>query len=310
MRERRRGFALLATLWVVIALAALGAAGSLAAHRAIDTSRNRVNLTRAAWRAEGCAEVARAVIDDALRGAASDPARGAAVWDDLDTLVAQSATIAQSKCRIHLAAAGSRLDINAADEEMLRALFRFATPSPNEADSLADALLDWRDADTLPRAGGAESAWYVARHRLAPRDGPFADRRELHRVRGFERLSGVDSLVDVEPGRVAINHAPAAVVAALPGLSSESVSRLVLARQRGEHVRDLIALAGPMSADARARLMQRYAKLATVVTTEPDAWILTATSEAGQPAAAATLQLRLVRAGSRAAIVRRRTCCP
>ena len=41
------------------------------------------------------------------------------------------------------------------------------------------AVLDWRDPDNVPRPHGAEEAWYVGQGRAPPRNGPFADVREL-----------------------------------------------------------------------------------------------------------------------------------
>jgi type II secretory pathway component PulK len=170
-----------------------------------------------------------------------------------------------------------------------------------------DALLDWRDADELPRQFGAERAWYVGQGRAPPRDGPLADPRELARVKGFERLAGLDSLLDVEPARVDLNHAPLAALAALPGFTEEALSRIAEQRLRGVPLADLLAFSATLSPGARAALLARYADLARLATTEPDAWILTSRAQQGEPPISAVLELRLVRAGTRAGVVRRRT---
>src|SRR5919198_1194608 len=56
-RMNRRGFVLLAVLWVVTALAALTGAGMLVARLGNSTTRNRVLLARAEWAREACGEI-------------------------------------------------------------------------------------------------------------------------------------------------------------------------------------------------------------------------------------------------------------
>src|SRR5690242_19582959 len=53
----RRGFALLAVLWVLTALTALVGTGLLVARFGADTTRNRVLLARAEWAREACGEI-------------------------------------------------------------------------------------------------------------------------------------------------------------------------------------------------------------------------------------------------------------
>src|SRR5258705_9367940 len=56
-RMNRRGFALLAVLWVLTALTALTGAGVLVARLGSETTRNRVLLARAEWAREACGEI-------------------------------------------------------------------------------------------------------------------------------------------------------------------------------------------------------------------------------------------------------------
>jgi general secretion pathway protein K len=199
------------------------------------------------------------------------------------------------------------VDVGSADAEVLSQLFAALSIPQRQADSLVDALLDWRDRDDVARPLGAERDWYEAHGRLPPRNAPLADLRELARVRGFETLHGLDSVLTVEPGRIALNHAPLTVIAALPGLAAEAVAWVAEHRARGVPVTDLLALAGELSPAARRALLARYADLLRLTTVEPDAWVLTSRAKSGAPPVAAVLEVRLVRAGARAAIVRRRT---
>lgn len=306
--HREQGFALLAVLWVMVGVAALGLMVSLAGREAVASARNRMDLTRAAWRAEACIERTRAVIDGILTGLDERGLGGrGAEWNTLNRAVLASPWITSAGCDVTLRASGSRIDINAADEEVLQRLFAALRTPPARADSLAHALLDWRDADDVPRPYGAERAWYQMRERHLPRNGPFADIREISRVRGFETPVGLDSLLGVEPSRIALDHAPLMVLASLPGFTAETVARIAERRMRGVPIRDLLALSGELSPGTRESLLARHPDLARLTTTEPDAWIVTSRARVGTPPVTAMIEVRLVRAGSRAAIVRRRS---
>lgn len=298
MRSRaRRGFALLAVLWVIAGLSALALGIALAGRQAVAAARNRQDLAHAEWRAKECAEQARAVIADTL-------ARGG--WAVLDRVV-HAATSTRSDCAVTMRAAGARLDVNSATPEVIGTLLgQLDVPAPRR-DSMVDALLDWRDVDDVVRPLGAESAWYAARGRPLPRNGPLADIRELHFVRGFESFAALDTLLDVDDARVPLGQAPAAVLAALPGIGGEAAARIMQLRARGDPIADVSALAAQLSPGARDELLARYADLAGKVVSEPDAWILTVSATRGTPAVTAVLELRLVRSGTRAAIVRHRT---
>ena len=300
----RDGFALLSVLWVLVGVTALALAANLSAREAVAAARNRADLAAAGWRAEGCVERVRAAVTDALAGPGA--AQDGSAWGRMDGAVARSPLLAGAECAVELRAAGAALDVNAADGETLRRLFRALGRTAASADSLADALLDWRDADHLPRPFGAEAEWYLQRRLRAPRDGALADGREVLLVRGFGGLAGIDTLLSAEPGRVALGHAPPAVLAALPGFGREAVARMAELRLRGGPVPELPALAGSLSPGARDEMLRRFQELAGQVSTQPDAWILRARGTAGAPAAAAVVEVRLVRAGSRAAVVRRR----
>lgn len=298
----RRGFALLAILWVLVGLALLGAGDARVARSALAVERNRTNETVARWQAIGCAEVVHEVIDAALADSAAD---AAASWDTLDVaLRSMPARFGGIECAIAAEASGDRLNVNTADADELRATLINADVGPERADSITDALLDWRDGDTIPRALGAEARWYRAHQRPEPSNQPFADVRELAYVRGLEHDDSVRSLLGVDPGRIVIDRAPLALIAALPGMSAEAVGRIADMRLRHERVNDLTVLGASLSEDARRQLATSYARLTTRITSEPDFWTVRVTSVAGAPPVAATEEIRFVRAARRAGVVR------
>ncbi len=166
--SRRRGVVLLAVLWVMVGVSALGLALALSARNAIRGAENRRSSEIAAWKAEGCAEEARVVIAAALGKdpdgrsvdvvAMRDPARGG--WGSLDRVVIESPLMRSSDCNVTLRAAGSAIDVNAASEELLLSFFNTSVSSSDRADSLTQALLDWRDPVDFPRPLGVVRQWY------------------------------------------------------------------------------------------------------------------------------------------------------
>jgi len=197
--------------------------------------------------------------------------------------------------------------VNATDAKMLRAFLIAARIAPVRADSLADALLDWRDADDIPRPLGAELSWYQAQNLYQTRNARLAEVRELARIRGWSSIGQLDSLLTVEPGRISLANAPLAVLASLPGIGDEALSRIAERRLRQVPITDLIALAGELSPAARDTLLASYADLVRLTSPVPEAWIATSRAREGSLPVTAAIELRLVRAGERAAIVRRRT---
>lgn len=304
VRRERRGFALVAVLWILMSVAAIGSVLTMSARESVATAQNRIDLLRAAWRAEACAEAARSVIEAALAGDNSGIGT-APVWTRLSRIASQSPLL--TGCSLSLRPAGTTIDVNSADSTRLRAVLLAAGQSADAADSLVDALLDWRDADHRSRPRGAEDEWYAAQRRPAPRDGPFESPDELALVRGFDRITGVDTLLGVEDERIYLDGAPLAVLASLPGIDAEAIAFVADSRMRGSPIRDLTSLAAALSPKARQDLLTHYPELVQLTTSTPDAWTITSRASAGAPPLVATLELRLVRAGRRAAIVRRRS---
>ena len=304
--RRRRGFALLAVLWVLVSGAALAFSMSLAARTAVATARNRMDFARARWQAAGCAERARLVVDETLSaGPLSDAPRPP--WRSLDVRVLASPLLASAPCEIAVEPVGKTVNVNALDRETLGAVLVAASIRGPRNDSLVDALLDWRDPDDVPREHGAEREWYDARKRPAPRNGPFADVSEIRLVRGFDNLPPISALVGVEPGRIALSHASPALLAALPGMSAEAVAVLVDIRAKGGDLDNLLLLGARLSGTARELLRRRYVDLTRLTTAEPEGWVVSARTSPTGSRVVADVEMKLVRAGTRSAVVRWRT---
>lgn len=300
----RPGFAMLTVLWVMTVASIVALAGALVGRNGVNAARNRFQMERAFWIAMGCARRAQATIDESLLSARSIE-DAAFQWRTLDRQVLQSPVVANGLCEYSLEAAGTRLDINAASDEMIVRLLR-ALGHGDEALEMTDALGDWRDVDDIPRPLGAERDWYVSAGRMPPRNDRLANLRELARVRGFEEISAYDSVFTTEHGRISLATAPVTVLIAVPGFSRETAERIVELRDAGAPLRDLIQLPALLSDASRDELLANYSQIARITTADPDAWILTAQARSGFPPSAVAIEWRLLRTGRRVTVTQMR----
>jgi general secretion pathway protein K len=281
----RRGFALLAVLWTLTAITAVMAATLAAGRLGSWTTRNRVLLARAAWAREACVEIlqARYAQDASLRR--------------LDTVDLGRGTW----CAASLEDPSSKLNINLADRAALATVTQAVVRRPSELDSLVDALLDWRDPDTIPRPFGEESS--------RNRNGPLADLWELRSVRGFTATvvtSLAPFLTTRGTGVINVNAAPREVLLALPGITEEAVQLLV--KRRGTSpIPNADALAGLLSPGSRAVLLASYPEFVrAAVFSAPQLVALVAGGVRGT-SLVARMTLTAVPVAGRLAVIRRET---
>lgn len=179
---------------LLLILAALPAAISSGgeAQMSVLAARNREALTLAAWEAEGC--LAR------LRAAADDIFAHASRWELLENDLRRSfpealrahASLAPCATGVLFIASDSLLSVNSASAHALAWTFVGMGSTTAAAESLAAAVVDWRDEDDDAHPFGAERAWYRSHLMEPPRNGPIAHVRELAMVRGFATSFGLD----------------------------------------------------------------------------------------------------------------------
>ncbi len=140
----RRGFALLAVLWLLVALTAVGGVSLAAVRIGAATTRNRVLLARAGWAREACEEIllARYARQAGIRSLEPiDLGRG--TW-----------------CTARLEDPQAKLNLNVADLEALRTVVHAGIRGP-PADSIVAAILRSRplvDVGQLADLTGVDSA--------------------------------------------------------------------------------------------------------------------------------------------------------
>jgi general secretion pathway protein K len=137
---------------------------------------------------------------------------------------------------IRLSDESAKIDINTANNELLKGLFRSAGASEEDAARMLDAVLDWRDADSLKRPQGAEDADYTrAGLRGLPANAPFQSTEELQLVLGvspevYQRILPMITVFSRQPG-VNPYVASRAVLLTIPGLAPEVVDAYLAERE-------------------------------------------------------------------------------
>ena len=233
----RRGFALLAALWLLVALSVASLALAKGARARRLVAANFAERVQAEAAARGGVEQLRARL--ALRLEAGEAPSNADLdpWHGVDSLLPDSLPMGAARVAIRTRDVGSALNLNRATEDQLRRLFVVLRIDAGEADRLAQCVMDWRDPDDLHRPRGAERDEYLnARAPVLPRNGPFQALAELLSVRGmtpaiYDRARPYLTLLG--SGQVNVNLADRPVLLTLPGMTEEAVA--VLFRYRRQH---------------------------------------------------------------------------
>ena len=100
--------------------------------------------------------------------------------------------------RVEMRDESAKIDVNTASDALLRGLLVSIGLTDEEATRLVDAILDWRDPDSLKRVNGAEESDYQAAGlTYRPANAPFQAIEEIQLVLGmrpdiYRRLAPID----------------------------------------------------------------------------------------------------------------------
>jgi general secretion pathway protein K len=175
-----------------------------------------------------------------------------------------------AKFRVRLLDEAGKINLNRADEDMLRRVFSNLGIEEPRRSTLIDSIMDWRDEDDLHRASGAESDYYSGLpNPYTARNGPFDTVEDLLWVKGMtvedfygSEDDGVRSVglrevltVDSPSNRVNLRTAPPEVIHALMGLPLEKSRAFVEERKKlsDKTLADLIKLLSVDSVDVAQR---------------------------------------------------------
>jgi general secretion pathway protein K len=273
--NRREGFALLASLWLLVALSIASVALSAVAHDRRLVAANLVEHTQALAAAQAGVEQLRSRLARRLvvsQGLQVMPTDLIDPWHGVDSVLSDTVALGAARFRVTAQDVGTRLNLNRASEDELRRLLVALRIDAGDADRLAQCIMDWRDLDDLHRARGAERDAYLASGAVTlPRNGPFQTLSELRSVLGmtpdiYDRVVPFFTLLG--SGQVNLNTADRPVLLALPGMTEEAVSVLFRYRRQRQRLASVTDLERDLSPGARQVLDQALPELLPQVTTE------------------------------------------
>lgn len=248
MIRARRGVALIAALWLVVAIAAVALQLALEAHdrRQLGLGASERGVELAA--ANGALGLLQAKLDQALRTAPSGTGAVAALrasdpWLGVDSIYSGTYLVDSMPVDVSIKDLGTQLNINSMTEGQLATFFGWVLKDQLTATKLAQCIMDWRDADSIPRPEGAERDQYIKDGKLAlPTNGPFRELAELLNVENMtpEIYATVSPYLRTRGDpTVNINTAPEAVLRALPGMTDQILVLILAQRSRGQRIASL-----------------------------------------------------------------------
>jgi general secretion pathway protein K len=226
MRSRQRGMAIVLVVWASILLTVIASSFIVERRTEAMVIANSVSMSRAQGAADG--GVYRAVYDAYRNDTSPD------LWKRDGTRYEWS--LDGIPVRVEMRDESAKIDINTASDALLRGLFVSVGVSDDEATSLLDAVLDWRDADSLKRMHGAEEADYQAAGLpYRPANAPFQAIEELQLVLGMrpEIYRRIAPSITVFSRQAGVNAQLASrdVLLAIPGTTAEVVDAYLAQRE-------------------------------------------------------------------------------
>lgn len=248
----QRGAALVLVMWLIAALSLL--ASGLASTARVDLRATQALKEFAVHAALG---------DAAIRLAASQ-----LTVKPLDEGPASFAfDLGGRLLEVEVVPATGLINLNHAPLELLRDLFQQAGELDEpQAQTLAERVIDWRDADEDPMPDGAEEAAYVAAQSpFRPRNGAFESVDDLIQVLGMsldlhDRIRRLVTTLGEGQG-VDPRFASPAVLAVLASGNAATVTRILDARSAQDPLTDMTGLHQPhliQSASGPYRFSARY----------------------------------------------------
>lgn len=230
MRKPHRGIALVLVLWV-LALLTVMAIGLTTAQRT-ETALSDNHVSAARFRAAADAAIAFTVL--LLSMPPPDPTNPeVAIW--LPNGSAHPWRFGGLDLSIQIFNETSRIDLNSAPFDVLRALLIVLGAEDEAASAVAAAIVDWRDEDDLRTTDGAEDDDYESAGRLiGAKDNPFTMVEELQQVLGMTpdlyRGLAEEVSVDLEGAGFDERFASPAAISALQGIPLGDAQTLVAER--------------------------------------------------------------------------------
>jgi type II secretory pathway component PulK len=172
VNNKRKGLVIVAVLWTVVVLMAIVAVLGRQTRLDMKVAMARMDAVRCKWACRAGVEKAIAVLN-------TDETENDTLLDTWAENAEDFNDVMLERCVLNIRVVDetSKLDINAATKEQLMGL-------PYMFEEIADAIIDWRDADDMPSGLGVESGYYEGLDfGYRARNGPFRTIRELLMVK-------------------------------------------------------------------------------------------------------------------------------
>lgn len=176
---KQEGFALVVVLWAGLLLALMAAGFATALRSRLRDTAAKVDTARAQALANAGINLA---ILDLVNTQESGVVTGRFARDGSPL----SCSLDGGQITIEVEDDEGKININSASDELLAALFQGLGATAQDAQSYADRITDYRDADQDKRGNGAERDDYrKAGYPEGPKDAPFTSVSELDQVMGL-----------------------------------------------------------------------------------------------------------------------------
>jgi general secretion pathway protein K len=221
---RQRGFALVAVLWAAMLLALIAAS-------ILQTSRSEARIARNRTELAALKATADAALNLAVLGLLERTPDRQPPLDGSHFVM----SFAGQPADLRIEDESGKIDLNMAQEGLLRRVLIHAGLDVDAAQALVDKILDWRESGPGKRLNGAKAPDYAAAGlSYGPRNGPFESVAELGLVLGMtpelmDRISPWLTVYAQTPW-VDPDFAPPDVLLALGGMDELIVSPALAAR--------------------------------------------------------------------------------
>lgn len=223
---RLRGFALVMVLWFVLLMTvmALGVVGI--SRSSIQMVKQHIGVIEAKYLAQAGMEL---VMANLMMASEKEKLLGSGH--------AYKLTFDEGDVRTVLQDETGKIDINTANEELLSRFFALFDVGEEKSQFLAGAIADWRDADSLVRAHGAEQEDYLAAGlSYGPANKAFPAVSVLRRLIGMEAklFAEIEPYLTVHSKSQGINPrvAPLLTLLAASDASPEVIATYIDQRQQ------------------------------------------------------------------------------
>jgi len=226
-RSGEQGVALVIVLWTVMLLTVIAGNFVFAMRTETLVVRNMVSAAQAEAMANGA--VHRALYET------FKPSADVNIWkaDGRERQWEKGG----AKVKVVMMDESGKIDINTSADALLKGLLLSTGADAVKAAQLLDAILDWRDEDSLPRLNGAESdAYHAASLNYEPANAPFEAVEQLQQVLGmtpdiYLHLAPLITVHSRQPGINAL-VAPRNVLMSIPDVDIDQVDAYIAQRSQ------------------------------------------------------------------------------